>query len=155
MILSAQTIKKLCQKPRSEALITPFKERDRHRSGLSYGLSHAGYDVTIGQSVSILPGRYVLASTSEKFNIPPTLVMRVYNKSTWARQGILVANGIAEPGWRGYLTLEISNHGERTIVIEKLMPIAQVMFELLDRATEYPYDGKYQDQPNGPIPALT
>lgn len=154
MILSGQTIRKLCQKARSEALITPFKERDRFKNGMSLGLGPAGYDITIDQTVHIKPGGFALASTVEKFNIPTSLVMRVCDKSTWARMGLAVQNTVAEPGWRGHLTLELTNHSQSSIQIERDTPVAQVIFELLDQPTELPYDGKYQDQARCPVLAI-
>ena len=60
---------------------------------------------------------------------------------------------MAEPGWRGYLTLEISHHGLRQIHLPAGCSIAQVVFHLLDAVTDEPYDGKYQDQAAGPQPA--
>lgn len=153
MILSGQTIRKMCQRARNEALISPFKERGVI-NGLSYGLGPAGYDVSIDMPITLMPGQFYLASTVEHFNIPDMLVMRICDKSTWARRGIAVQNTIAEPGWRGYLTLEITNHSNSPVTILKDTPIAQVIFEVLDQPAEAPYAGKYQDQPRGPVPAI-
>jgi hypothetical protein len=33
-------------------------------------------------------------------------------------------------------------------------PIAQIIFHILDEPTEAPYEGKYQDQRSGPVPAI-
>lgn len=147
MILSAQTIRK-------RGIFTPFNERTVHH-GLSYGLSSCGYDVRIAESITlgINSNNFFLASTIEHFNMPNDLVGRVCDKSTWARRGIAVQNTIIEPGWRGHLTLEISNNSKSIIFINAGMPIAQIMFELLDEPTEQPYQGKYQDQIAEPIPA--
>lgn len=156
MILSGQTIRKMCKgRAKSEMMISPFFERGQHKTGLSYGLGPAGYDVQIDQTVTLKPGQFVLASTFEQFNIPTSLVMRVMDKSTWARRGLAVQNTLAEPGWRGYLTLELSNHSNAPIIIEQGTPIAQVIFEILDQPAEAPYDGKYQNQARGPVSALT
>jgi dCTP deaminase len=76
--------------------------------------------------------------------------MRVLDKSTLVRQGITVQNTIAEPGWRGHLTLEVVNHTRSHIVIPVGAPIAQVVFETLDEPTLQPYEGKYQAQERGP-----
>ena len=59
-----------------------------------------------------------------------------------------------EPGWRGYLTLELTNHGEREIRVAGGTPIAQIIFHLLDAPAEHPYAGKYQDQRQGPQAAI-
>ena len=31
----------------------------------------------------------------------------VHDKSTWARRGLVVQNTVIEPGWHGYLTIEV------------------------------------------------
>lgn len=163
MILSGQSI-------RARGIFTPFSERSKQR-GMSYGLSQAGYDVRIdlknvtthplerrdapkdscdGWFVVLHPGEFLLASTIEEFAMPDDVVGIVHDKSTWARQGVAVQNTVCEPGWRGYLTIEITNHGREPVRIYQGDPIAQVVLHLTDAAVERPYDGKYQDQERGP-----
>ncbi len=134
-------------------MVTPFCERTR-TNGLTYGLSPAGYDVRIFNPVTIYPLGFVLASSLEHFDIPNDILAKVADKSTWARRGLAVQNTIIEPGWRGFLTLELTNHGNSAIIIGAGTPIAQIIFELLDEPTEQPYEGKYQDQPAGPVEAI-
>lgn len=148
MILSAQSIR---ERPH---MVAPFCERTVY-SGLSYGLSAAGYDIRIAQSVLLPPHGFKLASSYERFAIPNDVLARVADKSTWARRGLAVQNTIIEPGWCGYLTLELSNHTGAWIEILEEVPIAQIIFEFLDKATDQPYGGKYQDQPARPVPAIT
>ncbi len=150
MIASAQTIRKLHP-------IYPFSERREvyktNGSILTYGLSPAGYDIRIAQHVNLLAGGFQLASTVEDFIMPNNLLGVVHDKSSWARKGLAVQNTVIEPGWRGYLTLELTNHSIDQIDIDYLDPIAQIIFHLLDEDTEMPYSGKYQNQPPGPQPA--
>lgn len=153
MILSAQTIVARAVK---DKLIAPFRLRTVHEeSGMSYGLSSCGYDVRLRERLEIAPNGFSLASTLEKFNMPDDLCGLVKDKSSLARLGVAVQNTVIEPGWRGYLTLEITNHSptERMVLLEG-QPIAQVIFELLDTPTSMPYSGKYQDQPPRPVEAL-
>jgi dCTP deaminase len=142
MILPAQTIRKL--RP-----ITPFHERTVH-NGMSFGLSHAGYDVRVAETIVVPPGGFLLASTIEKFNMPNDLLAIVHDKSTWARRGVCVQNTVIEPGWRGFLTLELSNHSTTAVSITYGDPIAQIIFSRLEEPTEAVYAGKYQDQEAGP-----
>ena len=142
MILPAQEIRKI--KP-----IQPFVERSVH-NGMSYGLSHAGYDVRIAEGVHLEHGRFELASTMEKFQMPTNLVGMVHDKSSWARQGLSLFNTVIEPGWHGYLTLELVYHGVMPIHIPAGTPIAQIVFMWLTEPTEKPYSGKYQNQEAGP-----
>lgn len=143
MILPAQQIRKI--KP-----IEPFLERHVHPAGMSYGLSHAGYDVRIAEGVHLDHGRFELASTIERFMMPTNLVGMVHDKSSWARQGLSLFNTVIEPGWHGYLTLELVYHGIMPIHIPAGTPIAQIVFMWLSEPTESPYAGKYQNQAAGP-----
>jgi len=162
MILSAQTIRLRCRTiEKMEPMISPFHERTR-QDGMTFGLSPAGYDVRVEfddkereYSHRVLsPGKFMLASTIERFVMPIDVLASVADKFSWARRGLAVQNTIIEPGWSGWLTLELTNHGEQDIRIERGMPIAQIIFHELDRPTEQPYSGKYQDQKRGPVAAI-
>jgi len=146
MILPAQAIRKI--KP-----ISPFVERTVHK-GMSYGLSHAGYDVRIEQICFLSPQASCLASTIEEFFMPDDLVGFVHDKSTWARRGLSLFNTVIEPGWNGFLTLELVNHSDEMLMINAGDPIAQIIFMRMEEPTEKPYTGKYQNQKRGPQPAI-
>lgn len=136
-------------------------------AGASYGLGEAGYDITLKQNIQffgshddcykvddrpVRKGRFVIASASELFHMPNNLVGIVHDKSTWARKGLSVFNTVIEPGWRGYLTLELVYHGSDYLELPAGVGIAQVIFH----ETKEPaaYNGKYQDQENKPIQAI-
>ena len=129
--------------------VEPFFERSVSY-GMSFGLSHAGYDVRIAQSLNLMPGEFKLASTVERFKMPNNLVGFVHDKSSWARRGLSLFNTVIEPGWEGYLTLELVNHSQRVIGISAEMPIAQIIFMQTAAPVEFPYRGKYQHQETGP-----
>lgn len=143
--------------------------------GTSFGLSEAGYDIRIKQTVRFRPGhregsitvelfndsvdkrtsikngRFALASAIEEFQMPGELTGIVHDKSTWARRGLTVFNTVIEPGFKGGLTLELVYHGEGELIIPAGSGIAQVIFH----RTQQPafYDGKYQNQGTDPVPA--
>jgi dCTP deaminase len=161
-VLSAQTIRRL--KP-----LKPLLPRTQHpESGCSFGLSACGYDIRLDQDVVLRPGEFKLASSIEKFKMPSNVVGIVHDKSTWIRRGLCVFNTVIEPGWCGFLTLELKNvnpetsmpftsevygYREPTIRLVAGTPIAQVIFSFLDEATEQMYEGKYQNQKRGPVAA--
>lgn len=142
MVLSDATLREI--RP-----VKPFKERVTHL-GCTFGLSAAGYDVRLAQDVFMWPGRFVLASTVEQFDMPDDVIGIVHDKSTWARRGLAAQNTVIECGWRGYLTLELTMHAWRFLRIPAGVGIAQVVFHKLDRPAQNPYAGKYQDQEHGP-----
>jgi dCTP deaminase len=150
MILSAQSIRKRCH----SGLIKPFHERTVF-NGMTFGLSIAGYDIRIAENVTVPDNKFILASSIERFEMPLDLLGKVCDKSSWARKGLFVQTTIIEPGWCGHLTLEITNQGFHWIQLKSGTPIAQIIFELLDEPAEKGYDGKYQNQPDYPVPALS
>jgi dCTP deaminase len=145
--------------------------------GTSFGLGEAGYDIRIKQQIVFVPnsqgqgpyvlvqepenvgqvgwgekGRFCLASASEEFHMPDDLVGIVHDKSTWARRGLSVFNTVIEPGWKGFLTLELVYHGQDELVIPAGSGIAQVVFHRTSQAAHY--TGKYQDQADEPVKAI-
>ena len=123
-----------------------------YKYGLSYGLGEAGYDIRIKQDVLLHPfRRFRLASSIEEFDMPEDLVAIVHDKSTWARRGLSVFNTVIEPGWKGFLTLELVYHCWKPLYIKAGSPIAQVIFHKLDEP--YAYEGKYQNQEDQPVEA--
>lgn len=150
MILPYQEIKERCH---NASLVYPAVERST-AFGMTYGYSAAGYDIRVAQSLTVPSHGFVLASTIERFVIPYDLLPQIVDKSTWARRGLAVQNTVAEPGWRGYLTLELTNHTNEYIYITEGMPIAQIIFMRLTAPTQMPYRGKYQDQKEGVVHAI-
>lgn len=155
-ILSAQSIRHLATHPK-RPLISPFEKRQL-KNGKTFGLGPATYDVRSAQRMEIVPywqsHTGYLLSTMERFILPPNIIMEVHDKSTGARHFITVFNTIADPGWEGYLTLELVNLGAESYFIDKGDPVAQMKFSWLDDITEAPYRGKYQGQPNKPVGAI-
>lgn len=139
---------------RKRLVIEPYMTKKVVAFGMSYGLSHAGYDVRVALSKPLVmkPGDFQLVTTVERLEIPLDIMMILHDKSTWARRGLAVQNTCFEPGWKGFPTLELSNHGPETLTLEDGMPIAQCVFHQLSGFAEG-YAGKYQDQPQEAIPA--
>lgn len=152
-----------------------------YEAGVSCGLSEAGYDIRIKQQIvfargifgrrhwarldsnPVTPpthlvrleqgrGRFVLASSMERFKMPHNMMAVVHDKSSWARRGLSVFNTVIEPGWEGYLTLELVYHGEDELMIPAGAGIAQVVFQ--EVSCPMKYSGRYQNQKNEPVAAI-
>jgi dCTP deaminase len=149
-VLSAQTIKYYCQNHR---LLTPWTDRGVVQ-GKSYGIGPCTYDVRISENIKLGPKftkeACALASTIERFELPDNICAHVMDKSSWARHFLGCYNTHLDPGWRGYLTLELRNDTMEEQTIIAGWPIVQIKFEFLDKPTNQPYNGKYQDQESGP-----
>jgi dCTP deaminase len=90
------------------------------------------------------PGEFVLGSTVERVRLPDDLVARLEGKSSLGRLGLLIHStaGYVDPGWDGYLTLELSNVANLPITIYAGMKIGQISFFRLSTPAEHPYGSK-------------
>lgn len=160
-ILSAQSIRRLCERIDSlngeqqepgilrGPLLTPFVERGVI-NGKSFGLSACTYDCRIADGLIIPAGQSRLASTMERFCLPNNICGSVLDKSSWARVFVTAFNTHLDPGWEGFLTVELSNLGTEAAIFQPGDPLCQIKFEWLDEPTDLPYSGKYQHQEPGP-----
>ena len=133
--------------------VAPMLDCKMRAHGVSHGLSEAGYDLRIKQDITLHPlKRFAIASTIEHFHMPKDLVAIIHDKSTYARRGLSVFNTVIEPGWKGYLTLELVYHGWGILRIPAGAGIAQALFHQIESPASY--DGKYQNQPDRPVEAI-
>jgi dCTP deaminase len=98
-------------------------------------------EIAEDQSFVIHPGEFVLGTTSEWVELPDDIVARIEGKSSLGRLGLIVhaTAGFVDPGFKGTLTLEITNLTRVPIVLWPGKPIAQLSFMTLDRPAERPY----------------
>ena len=140
--------------------------------GVTYGATECGYDIRLRQTVHFTkwegvvvttgegptakceyqPGKFALASSMEEFQMPNNLMAVVHDKSSWARRGLSVFNSCIEPGWNGFLTIELVYHGREDLIIPAGSGIAQVIFHDLTEAAAY--KGRYQGQADKPVSAI-
>ena len=99
------------------------------------------------------PGEFVLGQTLEWVELPDDLVARLEGKSSLGRLGLLIHStaGYVDPGWKGNLTLELSNVANLPIALYFGMKIGQVSFLEMSGPVERPYGSeglgsKYQGQ---------
>ena len=99
------------------------------------------------------PGEFVLGQTLEWVELPNDLVARLEGKSSLGRLGLLIHStaGYVDPGWKGNLTLELSNVANLPIALYFGMKIGQISFFKMSSAVERPYSSpslgsKYQGQ---------
>ena len=183
MILPDWKIRRLVPE---RAMISPFIDYSAKQSNngkINPGLSSAGYDFTLdlkfkhvradvnivdpkepGQFVDVdhyskfmlRAGVMVLGQTVETFHMPDDVLGLVFTRSTLARAGNFLNVTPIEPGWRGQITLEISNIGSDPVWIYPGEGIGQIVFMQIDGRPERTYadkQGKYQNQHGvtGPI----
>lgn len=159
-------------------IIRPFEYGIKRPGVISYGCSHFGYDIRLGTKFKvfknvrggtvdpkeidesnfedietdeplIIPAHsYILAESLEHFNMPGDVVGVCLGKSTMARCALIVNVTPLEPGWRGILTIEISNSSPCPVRVYPKEGIAQILFFRGEHPTVTYSDkgGKYQDQ---------
>jgi len=110
-------------------------------------------EVGDGSAFVLHPGEFVLGSTLEEVGLPDDLVARLEGKSSLGRLGLMIHStaGFVDCGFRGHLTLELSNVANLPIAIYPGMKIGQISFLRMTTAADVPYGSgatgsKYQGQ---------
>jgi dCTP deaminase len=167
-------------------MIAPFVENQVRDHVISYGVSSYGYDIRISDEYKIFtnlnstivdpkafdpksfvdfkgdvciipPNSFALGRTVEYFRIPRNIMTICVGKSTYARCGIITNVTPLEPGWEGYITLEISNTTPLPAKIYSGEGICQILFFEGAEECSVSYadkKGKYQGQTGVTLPKL-
>jgi len=87
--------------------------------------------VRLSESAPLIlhPGKVIIRSTVEWIEIPNDLSAELQGRSSLARIGILPHTaGKIDPGWKGKLTLEVSNVSEIPVALYPGVAICQLLF---------------------------
>jgi len=104
------------------------------------------------ESYILHAGEFVLGTTKERLEVPNDLIAHVNGRSSLGRIAIVVhaTAGVVDPGYKGQITLELSNLGTTPVALTPDMRIAQLTFTQLKSPAERPYGeergSKYQEQ---------
>ncbi|OHB20843.1 MAG: dCTP deaminase [Parcubacteria group bacterium RIFCSPLOWO2_01_FULL_48_18] len=174
------------QKLAQEGMITPFEEKLIREGVISYGLSSFGYDIRLADEFKIFtnvhsaivdpknfdpksfietrgvhciipPNSFILARSYEYIKMPKNVLAICLGKSTYARCGLIVNVTPLEPGWEGYITMEISNTTPLPAKVYANEGIAQLIFLEGHEPPRVTYDsrkGKYQKQVGIQLPKI-
>jgi len=166
-------------------MIKPFESTQVKNNNISYGLSSYGYDLRLSDEFKIFkgpsrdniidpkkiepdlfedfkgdfciipPNSFILARSLEYFKIPRNVLALCTGKSTYARVGVIVNITPLEPGWEGYITIDINNASHCPVKIYANEGIAQVVFFESSQACQISYadrKGLYQSQKTITLP---
>lgn len=98
------------------------------------------------------PGEFVLGQTREWVEVPNDLLGTVQGRSSIGRLAVIVhaTAGIVDPGYKGRITLELSNLGKAPVALKPGMRLMQMMFLELSSPAKVSYGeergSKYQGQ---------
>jgi len=132
MILSSKEIE---QRIKKGLVIEPFGKTS---------LQPASYDLRAGASVTMLPKTLNLVSSLEYVEMPSDVAGVLRTRSSYARKGLVLGGGFVDPGFRGNLTLCLSNMSDEEIELKKGERIVQMLL-LQVKAPSEAYNGQYQD----------
>lgn len=174
MVLSDKTIRE--EMATGEIVIEPFEPDDLQPASVDLHLdrdvrvfvNHTEGYVDLGKETPDLtkvetipedrafilhPGEFVLGNTLERIELGHRIVARLEGKSSLGRIGLLIHStaGFVDPGWKGTLTLELSNVSRLPLTLYRGMPIGQISFQYLTTDAERPYGSaglrsRYQHQ---------
>ncbi len=90
------------------------------------------------------PGEFVLGQTVEWVELPDDIVARLEGRSSLGRLGLLIHStaGYIDPGFKGTVTLELSNVANLPIALYGSMRIGQISFFHMSSPVERPYGSK-------------
>lgn len=126
-----------------EIKVTPFE---------TSCLNPAGYDLRSSSEVAIKPKQYELTATLETVELGLKITGSLHIRSSLAREGIVGSFAVVDPGFRGQLTLNLHNAGEKEITIKEGEPIVQIVFHKLGSPARKGYSGLYQNS-RGIVPS--
>jgi dCTP deaminase len=136
MILSASEIaRRLESDPGSGKLvITPY---------MSECQQPASYDLRAASDMSLVQGKCTLVPTLEWVELPKDLAGTLRCRSSFGRKGVLLGAGFVDPGFRGQLTLCLTNMGNDLVVRKNDRIVQLILHEV--RGGDEGYSGRYQD----------
>lgn len=104
--------------------------------------------------IIIPPHGFVLGCTLERIRMPNSLIGICLGRSTYARSGVISHVTPIEPGWEGYITIEVSNTNPLPVKVWIGKGITQVVFFEADTLPSRDYvakGGRYQNQARAPV----
>jgi len=104
----------------------------------------ASYDLRAADDTLLPRGTCTLVPSLEWVELPPDVAGTLRCRSSFGRRGVLMGAGFVDPGFRGQLTLCLTNMGSEDIGMHKNDRIVQmILYEV--RNGNQRYSGRYQD----------
>jgi len=137
MILSAPEIVRRLEKDRTQGnlVITPYSRECQQP---------ASYDLRAAGDMSLPKGTCTLVPTLEWIELPMDLAGTLRCRSSFGRRGVLLGGGFIDPGFRGQLTLCLTNLGSNDLNVQKNDRIVQMILHEVRNGNQC-YSGRYQD----------
>jgi len=137
MILSAGEITRRITTdiPKEKLIITPYGPECQQP---------ASYDLRAAEDMILARGQCTLVPSLEWVELPPDVAGTLRCRSSFGRRGVLMGAGFVDPGFRGQLTLCLTNLGPEDICLHKNDRIVQMILHEVRNGDQL-YNGRYQD----------
>lgn len=150
-ILSDQELIERLQ--RGNLKIDPFREKNLTPNGYDLTVKEVyfkstGSKVTIGTAY-LDPGEWCLVSTEEFLMVSPDVAGQLWLRTSFLRKGLIGGFGLIDAGFKGNLTVSVTNMGPEKVGLPIGDRLCQVSFHTLTRKAQKLYDqrsGTYQGQ---------
>lgn len=90
----------------------------------------------LGETIVLYPGQTVLATSLEYIKLPDNLLLTLYMRSSYSRLGLTIST-IAQPGYCGCLSMELTNNNHSPINLTVGARIMQGIFTTVDKEVNY------------------
>jgi deoxycytidine triphosphate deaminase len=115
------------------------------------------FDLAEGQSFTIKPGETVMGRVYERLQVPSNCAGKIEGRSSFARLGLAIhcTGDFINPGWHGFMPLQLSNFGPYPLRLAPYFSICQLMLVRLGSEPERSYGdaelgSKYINDEGGP-----
>jgi len=137
MILSASEIARRLDQdsPEGKLVIRPYTRECQQP---------ASYDLRAASDTELPRGICTLLPTVEWVEFPTDLAGTLRCRSSFGRKGVLLGAGFVDPGFRGQLTLCLTNMGTSGVIVKKNDRVVQMILHEV-REGNQGYSGRYQD----------
>lgn len=104
----------------------------------------ASYDLRVAEATTLQCGACTLVPSIEWVELPADLAATLRCRSSFARRGVLIGGGFVDPGFRGQLTLCLTNMGAEPVTLAEGDRVVQMVIQEV-RNGDRLYQGRYQD----------
>jgi dUTP pyrophosphatase len=103
-----------------------FKGTEPKRASTGAG----GYDLLVGEDVTIVPGHTRLVRTQTALELPNEWLVFMLPRSSMHKIGLQLANqiGLIDEDFRGYILMALRNETDETVTVHKGMSLTQGVF---------------------------
>lgn len=104
----------------------------------------ASYDLRVAGATVLPCNACTLVPSIERVELPADLAATLRCRSSLARRGVILGGGFVDPGFRGQLTLCLTNMGPEPITLAPGDRVVQMVIQEV-RNGDRLYQGRYQD----------